>query len=86
MTDVSQDPHGELKGLNVLIVRGSVEETAAKFARSVDDVQSVLSTSLAKLKEARQRRPRPHLDDKMIAAWNGIIPIFFSVVFMGNRS
>lgn len=66
-----QDPHDELKGQNVLIVRGSEEETAAKFGVSLDDLRRLLATALSTLRDARQRRPRPHLDDKMLAAWNG---------------
>ena len=55
----------------MLIVRGSVEETARKFGRTAEEVQSVLRSALAKLKRVRDRRPRPHLDDKMLTAWNG---------------
>ena len=67
----SQDPHDELKGQNVLIVRGSAEETAAKFGLSMDVLGGLLNTALSTMREARQGRPRPHLDDKMLAAWNG---------------
>ncbi len=67
----AQDPHDELKGQNVLIIRGSVEETAAKFGLSLDVLRELLKTALSTMREARQGRPRPHLDDKMLAAWNG---------------
>lgn len=66
-----QDPHGELKGQNVLIIRGSAEKTAAKFGLSMDVFRELLKTALSTMREARQGRPRPHLDDKMLAAWNG---------------
>ena len=67
-----KDPHDELKGQNVLIVRGGEEETAAKFGISVDLLQEgVLKPALSIMRTARERRPAPHLDDKMVAAWNG---------------
>ncbi|XP_045035802.1 spermatogenesis-associated protein 20 isoform X1 [Daphnia magna] len=71
--DPYQDPHDELKGQNVLIVRGSEEETAAKFGLSLDVFRQLLKTALSTMREARQRRPRPHLDDKMLASWNGLM-------------
>jgi uncharacterized protein YyaL (SSP411 family) len=73
----SQDPHDELKGQNVLIIRGSDEETAAKFGLSMDDLRQLLKTALSTMREARQSRPRPHLDDKMLASWNGELDLLF---------
>lgn len=66
-----QDPHGELQGQNVLIVRYSVELTAARFGISVEKVNELLASARAKMAEVRKSRPRPHLDTKMLASWNG---------------
>lgn len=66
-----QDPHGELQGQNVLIVRYSVELTAAHFGISVEKVNELLASARAKMAEVRKSRPRPHLDTKMLASWNG---------------
>ncbi|XP_077056851.1 spermatogenesis-associated protein 20 [Siphateles boraxobius] len=71
--DPAQDPHGELQGQNVLIVRYSVELTAAHFAISVDRLSELLSDARAKLAEVRRARPPPHLDTKMLASWNGLM-------------
>ncbi|KAK5850445.1 hypothetical protein PBY51_001326 [Eleginops maclovinus] len=68
-----QDPHGELGGQNVLIVRYSVELTAARFGLSVDRVSELLSTARGKMADVRKTRPRPHLDTKMLASWNGLM-------------
>uniref|UniRef100_A0A8C1C8E3 Spermatogenesis associated 20 n=2 Tax=Cyprinus carpio TaxID=7962 RepID=A0A8C1C8E3_CYPCA len=68
-----QDPHGELQGQNVLIVRYSVELTAAHFSISVDRLSELLSDARAKLAEVRKARPPPHLDTKMLASWNGLM-------------
>uniref|UniRef100_A0A8C1N2T4 Spermatogenesis associated 20 n=1 Tax=Cyprinus carpio TaxID=7962 RepID=A0A8C1N2T4_CYPCA len=68
--DPAQDPHGELQGQNVLIVRYSVELTAAHFGISVDRLSELLSDARAKLAEVRRARPPPHLDTKMLASWN----------------
>uniref|UniRef100_A0A8C1N2R6 Spermatogenesis associated 20 n=1 Tax=Cyprinus carpio TaxID=7962 RepID=A0A8C1N2R6_CYPCA len=72
--DPAQDPHGELQGQNVLIVRYSVELTAAHFGISVDRLSELLSDARAKLAEVRRARPPPHLDTKMLASWNGKFP------------
>ena len=71
-----QDPHGELRGQNVFIERGSVEETAQEFSLTVDDVSVVLESCRKILQEVRSKRPKPHLDNKMLASWNGQLMIF----------
>ncbi|XP_026207366.1 spermatogenesis-associated protein 20 isoform X2 [Anabas testudineus] len=68
-----QDPHGELQGQNVLIVRYSMELTAARFGVSVEKVNELLASARAKMAEVRKSRPRPHLDTKMLASWNGLM-------------
>uniref|UniRef100_A0A8D2ZU50 Spermatogenesis associated 20 n=1 Tax=Scophthalmus maximus TaxID=52904 RepID=A0A8D2ZU50_SCOMX len=68
-----QDPHGELEGQNVLIVRYSVELTSARFGISVEKVNKLLAAARAKMAEVRTSRPRPHLDTKMLASWNGLM-------------
>ncbi|XP_071317937.1 spermatogenesis-associated protein 20 isoform X2 [Trachinotus anak] len=68
-----QDPHRELQGQNVLIVRYSVELTAAHFGISVEKVSELLASARAKMAEVRKSRPRPHLDTKMLASWNGLM-------------
>lgn len=66
-----QDPHGELIDQNVLIVMGSEEETAEKFQISVDTLNRELESARKILFNARNERPRPHLDTKIITSWNG---------------
>lgn len=66
-----QDPHGELQGHNVLIVRYSLELTAAHFGINIEDVTELLASARTKMAEVRKSRPRPHLDTKMLASWNG---------------
>ncbi|XP_078081451.1 spermatogenesis-associated protein 20 isoform X2 [Mustelus asterias] len=71
--DPVQDPHGELENKNVLIVRYSLEFTATKFGLDVKKVKDILSTCRKRLYEVRKQRPRPHLDSKMLASWNGLM-------------
>lgn len=66
-----QDPHDELKNQNVLIEHGSMEETGSEFGLSGEDCETALTKARQILFEARKKRPRPHLDDKMLTAWNG---------------
>ncbi|XP_029456500.1 spermatogenesis-associated protein 20 isoform X2 [Rhinatrema bivittatum] len=68
-----QDPHGELTGKNVLMMRYSLELTAARFGLDMSHLKSILSECRDQLYEARSQRPRPHLDIKMLASWNGLM-------------
>ena len=67
----SQDPHGELTGQNVLIVRGSLEKTAEEFKMEVSQTKELLARCRETLYAERQKRPKPHRDDKILTAWNG---------------
>jgi uncharacterized protein YyaL (SSP411 family) len=67
------DPQDEFRGKNILIERHTVAETARHFEKSEDDVGQSLAGSREKLLSIRGKRPRPHLDDKIIAAWNGLM-------------
>uniref|UniRef100_A0A3Q2C6R7 Spermatogenesis associated 20 n=1 Tax=Cyprinodon variegatus TaxID=28743 RepID=A0A3Q2C6R7_CYPVA len=75
-----QDPHGELQGKNVLIVRYSVELTAAHFGITVEKVNELMTSARARMAEVRKVRPRPHLDTKMLASWNGLMLSAFARV------
>jgi len=57
--NVAQDPHGEFTGRNILYL-------ARPEAEEIDDAS-------ARLLEIRAARPRPHRDDKILTAWNGLM-------------
>jgi uncharacterized protein YyaL (SSP411 family) len=67
------DPHGHLSFKNVLIVYEPEEKTAEKFGITIDQVRKILDIGNTLLREVREKRPRPHLDTKIICAWNGFI-------------
>ena len=55
------DPHGEFTGKNILIVtRDETEPGSIAASREI-------------LLARRNLRPRPHLDDKILTAWNGLM-------------
>src|SRR5436305_5543956 len=67
------DPQDEFRGKNVLIERHTIAETAQYFQKREEAVRDLLKQSREKLFAVRSKRPRPHLDDKIIAAWNGLM-------------
>jgi uncharacterized protein YyaL (SSP411 family) len=60
--NVSNDPHHEFTGKNILFQAHPLTEIPVDLAES----ERVLF-------EARAKRPRPHLDDKILTAWNGLM-------------
>jgi uncharacterized protein YyaL (SSP411 family) len=67
------DPHGEFTGQNILYTSQSIEDIAARTGRSEDDILAALQRARKAMFDARAKRPRPHLDDKVITAWNGMM-------------
>jgi len=75
------DPHGELAGRNVLFLLNDLE-TVSKLTRQPEDkILSLIAIAKQKLKHAREKRPRPHLDDKIVTAWNGLMISGFARAF-----
>ncbi|MHC4689638.1 MAG: thioredoxin domain-containing protein [Planctomycetota bacterium] len=58
---------------SILNVNTSIEQLAAKFKKEKGEIEAILKNSREKLLEHRAKRPRPHLDDKVITAWNGLM-------------
>ncbi len=72
------DPQGEFTGLNILYVSQTIEEIAARTGLSNDEVMAALTRARQALFDARRTRPRPHRDDKIITAWNGLMIAAFA--------
>jgi uncharacterized protein YyaL (SSP411 family) len=50
-----------------------VQETASRFEVPAEEVSRALSEGAARLMRVRGQRIRPHLDDKVLTAWNGLM-------------
>ena len=67
-----QDPQQEFTGKNLLYVARSVDDIAQRTGKTTAEVIDALNRSRVRMFEARQTRPRPHRDDKILTAWNGL--------------
>src|SRR5581483_903192 len=83
------DPQDEFRGKNILIERHTIAETAEHCRNidlkpvrlagvspadyTEETVRELLKRCREKLFAIRSKRSRPHLDDKIIAAWNGLM-------------
>jgi uncharacterized protein YyaL (SSP411 family) len=69
----AQDPHHELKKKNVLVCFGSFEDTSTKFGVDIPTVKEILQKCHEVLYAERQKRPKPHVDTKIVTSWNGLM-------------
>jgi len=58
---------------NILHVNTSIESLANEFKISADQVKTILKNTRSKLLDIRAKRIRPHRDEKIITAWNGLM-------------
>jgi uncharacterized protein YyaL (SSP411 family) len=58
--NVREDPHGEFTGKNILY-------------QAYEHQEPEIAASKARLLALRSKRVRPHLDDKVLTAWNGLM-------------
>jgi uncharacterized protein len=68
-----RDPHGEFAGRNILAQVRPLAETAKLSGMEPEGASDLLASCLARLLAVRSARRRPHLDDKVVAGWNGLM-------------
>ena len=73
-----EEAAGRRNGKNILHTKGTVEEAAAEAGRSADECMGILERARRKLLVAREERPRPHRDDKILTDWNGLMIAAFA--------
>jgi len=73
--NVDFDPHQEFNTLNVLMDRRGT--LAAMTGGAADLEPAALDQKLAQARallfQAREKRPRPHRDEKILSSWNGLM-------------
>ena len=67
------DPHGDLEGQNTLFLAVDTDKLSEKFGLSAAETEASLRASRGKLFTHRATRPKPHRDDKIVTAWNGLM-------------
>ena len=66
-------PQGNFEGENILHVQVPPDIFARKLRMDVSDLEALLADGKQKLFEAREKRIKPGLDDKILTSWNGIM-------------
>ena len=82
------DPQSEFTGKNLLYTARGIAEIAEALGRDPETVAQSLTRARVTLFKARAKRPRPHLDDKVLTGWNGLMIAAFaraSRVLAGGR-
>ena len=67
------DPQKEFTGRNILYLRRTPAEAAEHFKQEVAAIEAALERARQQLLSRRELRKRPHLDDKVLTAWNGLM-------------
>jgi hypothetical protein len=73
-----QDPQQEFTGKNLLYVARSIDDIAKQTGKTAAEVIDVLNRARVRMFEHQLKRPRPHRDDKILTAWNGLMIAAFA--------
>jgi len=66
-------PRGHIDGRNVLHVKESVEKLSESENVPIFEADHILRKGKETLFDAREKRPKPATDEKIITAWNGLM-------------
>ncbi len=69
---------GETPGTNIPHITEKISEAAGRFGISEKEAAQYLESAREKLFAAREKRPRPHRDDKILTDWNGLMMAAFA--------
>ena len=85
--NVAHDPLGEFTGKNILHRVRTIQDAAKQFGMTEGDIEQALAIAREALFSARNHRPRPHLDDKVLVEWNGLMISAFAAAYrvFGDR-
>ncbi|MEF8830809.1 MAG: thioredoxin domain-containing protein [Halobacteriales archaeon] len=77
LADLARDRWGVRKGGNfegttVLVADAAVEDLAESYGLAAETVETLLAEARRRLQRARENRPRPRRDEKVLAGWNGL--------------
>ncbi len=64
---------GNFEGTTVLNAAASIEDLAEEFDLEEREVEDRLEAAREAIFEAREQRPRPNRDEKVLAGWNGLM-------------
>jgi len=79
------DPHEVFGKKNVLFVANDIYETAKKFDKTPEEIAERIDEARSKLLIERNQRPRPHLDDKILVSWNGLMISALSKIYQATQ-
>ena len=74
VTELGNFEHGK----SILNTPYSLEEFAAEQGKGVDEIRGIINKGKRDLFHEREKRIRPGRDDKMLAAWNGLMLTAFA--------
>jgi hypothetical protein len=70
-------PRGNFEGKNILNVPRSLEEVAQGTTIHPDELQAILARGRERLFQEREKRIKPHRDEKILTSWNGLMLVSF---------
>jgi len=81
------DPHEVFANKNVLYIANDIYDTAKHFEKMPEEIAKIIDDSRSLLLKERIKRPKPHLDDKILTSWNGLTIAAFAKLFQvtGNK-